>query len=179
MARAKRKDEFSAFIGTAICLALGTALTFFFRRAGLDFYEYLPLHYAALIAGLAFGPFAGSMTGLIAPFPTALLFGLPLFDASIGIMAFELASYGLVSGLCYRRGRWHLHTSLLLSMLTGRIVYGALNWLFLGFEDKTYTVNAFLYTAFRRPVTGIALILAFVPLTVLLLERTPLASRNA
>ena len=47
----------------------------------------------------------GLLVGFVTPLLRSVLFGMPPMVPTALAMAFELAAYGAVAGLCYRR--WH------------------------------------------------------------------------
>ena len=61
-----------------------------------------PMHLPVLLCGFICGPVCGAAVGVIAPLLRYLIFGMPpIMPVGIG-MAFELLTYGLVSGLIYK-----------------------------------------------------------------------------
>ena len=71
-----------------------------------------PMHFPVLLCGFVLGGPWGLAVGFAAPLLRSVLFGMPpMFPVAIS-MAFELATYGLVSGLLWRcsppcRALWH------------------------------------------------------------------------
>ena len=113
------------------------------------------------------------MVGLCAPLLRHALFRMPPFPTAYG-MCLELAAYGLVAGLLYRRlprKPGYLYCALLGAMLAGRIVYGLAMWAILGAE---YTWAAFVAGAFTGAIPGIILQIVLIPVIVLALEKTRL-----
>ena len=133
-----------------------------------------PMHLPILLCGFLCGPLWGLAVGLAAPLLRSFTLGMPpLFPMALS-MAFELATYGLVSGLLRRllpKRSLFLYPALLLAMLAGRLVYGASRLLFLAFTDNAYTFSAFLASAVTDSVPGILLQIILVPPLVLLIER--------
>ena len=86
-----------------------------------------PMHIPALLCGFVCGWGWGLAVGFIAPLLRSVLFGMPdMFPTAVS-MAFELAAYGLFSGLLYQllpKKRSNIYVSLILAMLGGRIVWG-------------------------------------------------------
>ena len=84
-------------------------------------------------------------------------------------MAIELAAYGAVAGICYKffpSRRIFLYVSLLVAMVTGRLLYGAVMALCLGASGSTYTFSAFLASTVTGALPGIVLQVLLVPLIV-------------
>ena len=86
-----------------------------------------PMHFPVLLCGFVLGGRWGLAVGFAAPLLRSVLFGMPpMFPVAIS-MAFELATYGLVSGLLWRRAKHNLpalYAVLLTAMVSGRIVWG-------------------------------------------------------
>ena len=62
-----------------------------------------PMHFPVLLAGFVLGGPWGLVLGFIAPLLRSVLFGMPpLYPIAIS-MAFELATYGAVSGWMYKK----------------------------------------------------------------------------
>ena len=67
-----------------------------------------PMHFPVLLCGFVLGGPWGLAVGFAAPLLRSVLFGMPpMFPVAIS-MAFELATYGLVSGLLWRRAKHSL-----------------------------------------------------------------------
>ena len=79
-----------------------------------------PMHFPVLLCGFVLGGPWGLAVGFIAPLVRSVLFGMPpMFPVAIS-MAFELAAYGLVSGLLWRRAK-HSLPALYAVLLTGTV----------------------------------------------------------
>ena len=87
-----------------------------------------PMHIPALLCGFMCGWPWGLAVGFISPLLRSVMFGMPaMFPAAIA-MAFELAVYGGMAGLLYSRlprKKWMIYAALLISMIAGRVVWGA------------------------------------------------------
>lgn len=134
-----------------------------------------PLHLPVLLCGFICGPVWGLVVGFIAAPLRSALFGMPgMYDAAA--MCFELAAYGLVSGLLYRalpRTKPSIYISLIAAMLLGRIVWGVARVLLSG-ADGSFTWALFMTGAFTNAIPGIILQLVLVPLLVMVLRRAKL-----
>ena len=89
--------------GTALLLALGVALPLVFHAVPMGGRIFLPMHLPTFVAGLVLGPAAGLVVGAGSPMLSSLLTGMPVAPFYMVPMVFELATYGLVSGLLRRR----------------------------------------------------------------------------
>ena len=94
-----------------------------------------PMHFPVLLCGFVLGGPWGLAVGFAAPLLRSVLFGMPpMFPVAIS-MAFELATYGLVSGLLWRRAKHTLpalYAVLLTAMVSGRIVWGIVRFVLAG-----------------------------------------------
>jgi len=84
--------------GTALLLALGVVLPIVFHAMPLGGRIFLPMHLPTFVAGLVLGPVAGLIVGAGSPVLSGLLTGRPTVLYMVP-MVFELATYGLVTGL--------------------------------------------------------------------------------
>ena len=126
----------------------------------------LPMHLPVLLCGFACGPLYGSLVGLIAPLLRFFLFGMPPLMPTGLAMAFELAAYGLFSGLLPRllpRRNRHLYTALIATMVLGRIVWGIAAYLLNALLGTQFTWELFFAGAFVNAVPGILFQLIAIP----------------
>ena len=136
----------------------------------------LPMHFPVYFAGLVLGPLYGFLLGILTPLLHSFLFGMPPMLPTALAMAFELGTYGFVIGFLYRRfaeKNWKT-TLYSLPMLSGRIVWGIVDFFLLGLLGKSLTFSMFLSAVFLSSLPGILLQLILIPL---LMER--LEKRNA
>ena len=86
-----------------------------------------PMHIPVLLCGFVCGWPWGLAVGLIAPLLRSVVFGMPVMFPGAVAMAFELATYGCLSGLLYHllpKKAWCTYAVLVISMIAGRIVWG-------------------------------------------------------
>ena len=105
-----------------------------------------PMHIPALLCGFMCGWPWGVAVGFISPLLRSVMFGMPaMFPAAIA-MAFELAVYGGMAGLLYSRlprKKWMIYAALLISMIAGRVVWGAVQALLAGLSGNSFTWTLF------------------------------------
>lgn len=133
-----------------------------------------PMHIPVLLCGFICGPAWGAAVGFIAPLFRSLTLGMPLLFPSAVCMAFELTVYGLTAGLFHRalpRKKPYIYISLLLSMILGRLVWGAAMFICLGGTGGAFTASAFWAGAFTGAVPGIMVQIALIPLIVMLTDK--------
>ncbi len=138
----------------------------------------LPMHIPVLLCGLICGPEYGLIVGFVLPLVRSLWLGMPGLYPTAVAMAFEMAAYGFVAGLLYSRSKyrciWALYKALIPAMLIGRIVWGAVSAVLIGFSGSSFTFKAFIAGAILNCIPGIILQLILVPLVMIMLKRTRL-----
>lgn len=165
----------------AVCLALCMVLPFLTGQIPEIGSALSPMHIPVFLCGFAAGwPYA-MVIGLIAPILRFMLFGMPpLFPVGIA-MAFELAVYGLVSGLVYRhlpQKKSSVYIALVTAMLAGRVVWGIVRLVLAGLNNTAFGWAAFMAGAFTDAVPGIICHLILVPIIVMALDKAKLISRK-
>ena len=160
---------------TALFLALAIALpiAFHFAAQQIDVAGrvFLPMHFPVLLAGFIVGGRAGFIVGALAPALSTLLTGMPPADRVLP-MSLELAAYGALAGLTYRRGGWNVYVSLIFSMIIGRLMFGVgqmLRALMIGLSLDQAEFYSMAVLAAGLP--GIVLQLVLIPVIVKGIER--------
>lgn len=158
----------------AVCLALCMVLPFLTGQIPQIGSALSPMHIPVLLAGFLCGPWWAAAVGAVAPLLRFALFGMPpIFPTGVA-MCFELAGYGLVSGLLYRKlpkKPVSVYVSLLAAMLAGRVVWGIVRVLLSGVAGEPFTWAAFMAGAFVNAVPGIIVHIALIPVIVLALRK--------
>ena len=129
----------------------------------------LSMHIPVLLCGLVCGWQYGAAVGFVAPLLRSVLFGMPPMYPIAIAMAFELATYGFVSGVVYRRVQHTLpmmFATLLSAMVAGRLVWGAVRFILAGLTGSSFPFSAFLSGALLTAVPGILAQLILIPLIV-------------
>ena len=133
-----------------------------------------PMHFPVLLAGFVLGGPWGLALGFIAPLLRSVLFGMPpMYPIAIS-MAFELATYGLVSGLVWHRVKHTLpmmYAALVSAMVAGRLVWGAVRFVLAGLSGTAFPFSAFLSGALLTAVPGIIAQLILIPLILSALQK--------
>ena len=133
-----------------------------------------PMHIPALLCVFLCGWPWGLAVGFIAPLLRSVIFGMPAMFPSAVSMAFELAVYGGLAGLLYRRlpeTRGRVYIVLVLSMIAGRVVWGIVRLLLAGIAGNTFTFAAFISGAITTAIPGIIVQLVLIPVIVYALEK--------
>ena len=163
---------------SALMLALALVLPYFTGGIPAIGNLLLPFHLRVLRWGFLCGGGWGAGVGLAAPLLRSLLAGRPEFFPTAFSMAFELAAYGLISGLLYRRlpkNAAGVYASLAGAMVGGRMVWGAVRAL-ITLASPTPVGLAICWTeAVLNAIPGILLQLVLIPALVLSLQRARLS----
>ncbi len=163
---------------SAMFVAIGVVLPFFTGQIPRIGNMLLPMHIPVFLCGLICGWQYGAIVGFVLPLFRSVLFSMPVMFPTAAAMAFELMTYGLAAGLLYGRSKWQcviaLYRSLLIAMLSGRIVWGFVQMIFLGLGGNRFTWKAFMAGAFLNAIPGIILQLVFIPAAMVALNRTGL-----
>ena len=166
------KNNTKKLVLSGLFLAIGLLLPFLTGQIPQIGSMLCPMHIPVFLCGLICGAPWGAAVGLILPPLRFLLFHMPpLYPVGIA-MAFEMAVYGLVCGLLYKRLSHDLkgiYTSLIAAMISGRVVWGIVRAIIAG---TPFGMQAFLAGAITTAIPGIILHLILVPLIIEGLRRT-------
>lgn len=157
----------------ALCVSMGLVLPSFFHLIGGAGPAFLPMHIPALLCGFVCSWRYGLLCGMVMPLLSSVITGMPVLFPTAIAMCLELATYGLVSSLAYRR--LSIYPTLILAMVSGRCVAGLANFFLLGLKGATYGLEAFISASFVVALPGITLQLVLIPLLVKVIEKAVLA----
>lgn len=156
-----------SLVFSALFLALGIVLPLLTGQIKEIGDSLLPMHLPVMLCGLICGWEYGLGVGLILPFLRSFIFGMPPLFPNAVWMSLELATYGLVIALVYRlfkkKGYLALYTSLVASMLSGRVIWGISKAILLGIRGTAFPFEAFLVGGFVDAAVGIIAQLILVP----------------
>lgn len=161
----------------ALCLALAMVLPFLTGHIPQIGKALSPMHIPVFLCGFLCGWPWGLAIGFIAPFLRSVLFGMPAIYPSACAMAFELATYGFLSGLLYKKlpkKTVNIYVTLLISMLSGRIVWGIARYILAGIDGSEFTFAAFVAGSVTNAIPGIILHIVLIPLVIMALRRAKL-----
>ena len=172
------KKKTQKFTLSAMLIAIGMVLPFLTGQIPQIGNMLCPMHIPVFLCGLICGWPYGMAVGFVLPVLRSVIFGMPMLYPSAISMAFELATYGLVAGFLYNRSRWQciiaLYRSLILAMISGRIVWGVVQMILLGIGGNIFTWQMFMAGAVFNAAAGIILQLVLIPALMLALHRTGL-----
>ncbi len=133
-----------------------------------------PMHIPVLLCGFVCGPWWGLTVGAAAPLFRSLTLQMPPLYPAASAMAFELAVYGLMTGILYRafpKKIQYAYLSLIISMIAGRLVWGAARYVMSGLSNSEFGLAAFWSGAVTTAIPGIILQIVLVPVLVYALEK--------
>jgi len=172
----KRSTQIKKLTIAGVCFALCMVLPLFIGQIPEIGMALSPMHIPVLIAGFVIGPIYAAVVGFLAPLIRFMLFGMPPMPNAIA-MSFELATYGIVSGIMYKilpKKLIYLYVSLITAMLAGRIVWGIARVVMLGLVEVPFSMELFIGGAFVGAVPGIILHIVVVPPIVIALKKAGL-----
>ena len=163
---------------SALCLALAIVLPFLTGQIPQIGSALCPMHIPVLLCGFLCGWPWGLAVGFVAPLLRSVVFGMPAMFPGAVAMAFELATYGCLSGLLYRRlakTKVNIYLTLIVSMIAGRVVWGIVRLILAGLSGNTFTWALFISGAVTTAIPGIILHIVLIPVLVMLLEKAGLS----
>lgn len=165
-------------VKAALLLAFAVLLPTVFHLFKLGGPVFLPMHIPVLKAGFMVSWKYASIVGFAAPFISFLITAMPPMPGGI-VMMFELAVYGGLSSILYRKFKLNGYLSLIVSMLAGRLISIAGNWLLAAvFMGKAFNFAKFTSGLFIVALPGIIIQLVFVPVIVKLIEKSQVKERK-
>ena len=169
-----KKNSVQLLVMSAICLALCMVLPFLTGQIPEIGNALSPMHIPVLLCGFLCGPVYALCVGAIAPVLRFALFGMPPLFPTGAAMCFELATYGLVSGLLYQllpHKKRSIYIALIVAMITGRVVWGVAQMILLGLSGGAFTWQMFIAGAVLNAVPGIIVHIVLIPVIVMAIER--------
>lgn len=169
----KSRRTIRNLVYAAVCLALCMVLPFLTGQIPEIGSMLCPMHIPVLLAGFLCGPWWALVVGLIAPLLRHLLFSMPPLMVAIP-MCFELATYGLISGLLYKvlpKKTGYIYVSLVAAMAGGRVIWGIAKVITAGITSSAFPWSAFISGAITTAVPGIILHIILIPVLVLALRK--------
>lgn len=161
-------------VWSGVFIALGIVLPFLTGQIQSIGNKLLPMHLPILICGFVCGAPYGLAAGLIVPLLRSILFGMPPMFPTAVSMALELAVYGFVTGLLYKKlpkNNAMIYVALIGAMLIGRVAAGAVNVVLYGVQRTGYSMQMFMAGMFMNAVPGIILQLVLIPVIIMMLRK--------
>lgn len=169
-----KKNQILKLVYAAVCLALAMVLPFLTGQIPQIGKALGPMHIAIFLCGFVCGWPYGLIVGFVSPLLRFALFGMPLIYPTGIAMAFELAAYGVISGILYKilpKKIPYIYISLISAMIGGRIVWGIAQFILMGLNRSSFPMSAFLAGAVTNAIPGIILHIALIPVIVITLRK--------
>ena len=167
------KNKNLKLVLSGMLIAVGLYLPFLTGQIPEIGSRLLPMHIPVLLCGFICGGGYGAMVGFVTPVMRSLIFSMPPMYPGAISMAFELAAYGLISGLMFSALKYRksaVFPSLIVSMLTGRIVWGFVRYIMTFAGGAGFSMSMFIAGAVIDAIPGIILQLVLIPALVLILQ---------
>lgn len=177
----KQKNSVNLAVASMF-LALAFVLPFLTGQIPQIGAKLCPMHIPVIMCGFVCGAPWGLAVGFIAPLLRSFILGAPTLFPKAVAMAFELATYGLMSGFLYRKlpkMKANIYISLVLSMIVGRLVWGLVQLCCVGFDLSRFNISVFWAGAVFNSIPGIVVQLILIPVVVMVFEKTKLHTQNA
>jgi len=178
------KSKLKKLTISGLMIPLGVLIPFFaFHSLGvLPGSIFLPMHIPVLLCGFFCGPLFGAICGFVLPYLNSLLIGMPLMYPNAVVISCELLTYGLMSGFLYKHFHFsnklrYIYPTLVISLISGRIVYGAVAALLMFFNPSVSKLSVITATVTGLP--GIAVQLILIPKILLAVHNSIAKSSNA
>lgn len=176
----KKQNYITNVALSAMFLALAYTLPFLTGQVPQIGSMLCPMHVPVLLCGFVCGAPWGLVVGFAAPLLRSLTLGMPVLFPQAAAMAFELAVYGVVSGIMYRalpKKKISVYLSLIIAMVAGRLVWGLVWLICTGFDPSKFGFAAFWAGAVTNAIPGIILQVIIIPVAVILLEKAKLIKK--
>ena len=177
----KKQNQLINLALAAMFLALSYVMPFLTGQIQQIGNMLCPMHIPVILCGFVCGGPWGLAVGFIAPLLRSLTLGMPPMYPVAFSMAFELAAYGLISGILYRafpKKKGYIYATLIISMIIGRLVWGAVQFCCMGLDASKFGLSAFWAGAVANALPGITLQIVLIPIIVMLLEKTKLINKK-
>lgn len=173
-----KKENLQKLVLSAMFFALGLVLPFLTGQIREIGNMLLPMHLPVFLCGLICGWKYGGVVGFFVPLVRSLIFGMPvLYPNAVG-MAFELLTYGLLTGLLFQKSELQsakrLFAALLTAVVSGRIVWGIARTVMLGLSDESFTFAMFIANGITNAIPGLILQFTLIPAIILVLKKAKL-----
>lgn len=169
----KKQENLVKMILSALFLALAYLMPFLTGQIQSIGNKLCPMHIPVILCGFICGWYWGLSVGFIAPLLRSFTLGMPILFPNAVAMAVELAVYGMFSGLMYKifpKKKIYIYPSLLISMISGRIVWGFVMYVLMGLKGSAFTLKAFYAGAFLNALPGIVIQIILIPVLVMIFD---------
>lgn len=139
------------------------------------------MHFPILLCGFFCGWKYGLLIGVVAPLLRSFIVGMPPMFPTAICMSAELGVYGLLTGILYLvfpKKKRYLYLNLLISIISGKLIWGIMMFSLLSFDISKFGVTAFFMQGIVNAIPGLILQFALIPVLVMLYEKIGLTKHN-
>jgi len=133
-----RLADINTYVIIAVFVALSVAVPWAFHQFQLAGATYLPMHFFVFVAALTCGWQAGVIVGLLTPFASYVVSGMPALTV-LPQIAVEVTFYGLLAGLLRQKLNLRVFWAVLGAMVGGRLFLLIAVYLVLAITGKVYS----------------------------------------
>jgi len=155
---------------SGLLIALGLILPIAFHAFGGAGKIFLPMHLSVLVAGFLLPPVNALAVGMLTPFLSSVLTGMPVTFPMMPIMIVELGTYALVISLLNKKRIESIYVKLVVAMLSGRIMAGLMVFAMVNVVGLKMNALVFVQGSIVTGLPGIIIQLIMIPLVVKLLD---------
>lgn len=155
---------------SSLLLALGIILPQVFHLLGASGSIFLPMHIPVLLAGFFLGGSSAVLIGILTVLLSAAVTGMPPVPILYFMLA-EVAVYGLMAGLTYKKLKLNIYISLIIAMISGRIATGLTVFVLQPLLGLKMSAISYVTGSVVTGLPGIIIQLIFIPVLVLSVER--------
>jgi len=169
-----RRYTSNELITASFILALGVLFPLIFHIFGIAGPIFLPMHVPVFIAGVLLVPELAILVGVLSPFLSSLLTGMPLLFPIAIIMMFELGAYGWLTSKLIRSYHQKVITSLVIAMVCGRALAALIAYLLVRLFQIELNPLLYIKGAIITGLPGILLQLILLPVLVRAIQKMTL-----
>lgn len=170
----KRQNKSLNIALSAMFLALAYVMPFLTGQIPQIGSMLCPMHIPVILCGFVCGAPWGLIVGFTAPLLRSLTLGMPPLFPTAFAMAFELAAYGLLTGIMYRvlpKKKICIYCALLIAMIAGRAVWGTVMFICMGLDASAFSFATFFAGAVTNAIPGIIIQILLIPVLIMLMEK--------
>jgi hypothetical protein len=156
---------------SGLLIALGLIMPMAFHAFGGAGKIFLPMHLTVLVAGFLLPPVNALAVGMLTPFLSSVLTGMPVTYPMMPIMIVELGTYALVISLLNKNRIDSIYLKLVVAMISGRIMAGIMVFAMATVVGLKMKPLIFIQGSIITGIPGIIIQLIMIPLVVKVLEQ--------
>ena len=174
------ENNLKKLIFSALFLAIGFILPVLIGQIPTIGKVLLPMHIPVFLCAMICDWKYGMLIGFILPILRSLLFSVPVMYPTAIAVAFEMATYGLITGLIFglfkKKSLASIYFSMISSMILGRIVRCIAEIVLLNLKGNQFVWKTFASTTILSSLPGIIIQLILIPSVILALNNAKVKS---